>query len=132
MTTVPEADAPQYADGTPVPLDIVDQSTAEWSRGYDPTLGVKNSTEPAERVPTVTAVSGGTLPTAGGGAARTITGTNLGGSTGVTAGGVAGTAFTVVDEQHATFIPGAHASGAVSLIVANPAGASTAFSVTYA
>jgi hypothetical protein len=127
---VQAANRPQYSNGNPVP-SFIDSTTLEWSRGLNPVTGAKGA-EPAEAVPVITAISGGNLPTAGGGAARTVTGTNLGGSTGMTIGGVAVTSWTVVDEEHATFVPGAHAAGAVDAIVQNPAGNSAGFSVTYA
>lgn len=123
-------DRPHYAGGTPVP-DSIDSSTKEFSRGLDPTTGAKGA-EPTEPVPTITAVSGGNLPVAGGGAARTITGDNLGGSTGATIGGTAVTAWTVVSETSATFVPPAKTAGAQPLIVQNPAGNSASFGTTYA
>ncbi len=129
MTQVP-ADRPHYSTGTPVP-DHVDSSTKEYSRGTNPATGAKTS-EPAEPVPTVSAVSGGNLPVAGGGAPRTLTGDNLGGSTGATIGGTAVTSWTVVSETQATFVPPAKTAGTQPLIVQNPAGASASFNVTYA
>lgn len=120
--TTPEADRPHYSDGTAVP-DVVDSSTKQWSRGVDPTTGAKGA-EPAEPVPTVSALSPTGGPAAGG-TAVTVTGTELGGSTGVTVGGVAATSVVVVSETTLTLVTPAGTVGAQAVVVQNPAGAST-------
>lgn len=120
--TVP-ADRPQYATGGPVP-DQLDATTREWSRGVDPATGAKGP-EPAERLPTVTALS----PTSGpavGGTVVTATGDDFGGSTGVTVGGAAATAVTVVSERELRFTTPAGTAGARDVVVLNPAGNRTA------
>lgn len=121
MSELP-ADRPHYAGGTPVP-DFIDNSTREWSRGVDPQTGIKGA-EPTEPAPTVTSLSPTTGSTAGG-TVVTVTGTEMGGSTGLTIGGVACTSFSVLSETQCRGTTGAHAAGAVSVVVANPAGNSS-------
>lgn len=123
MSPAPAANRPQYSTGAAVP-EFLDSSTREWSRGVNPTTGAKGA-EPAEAVPTVTAINpttwAGATPTA-----FTITGDNLGGSTGVTIGGVAATGVTVVDERTITGTSGVDTAGAgKAIVVQNPAGNST-------
>lgn len=55
----------------------------------------------------------------------TIEGQNLTGTTGVTFGGVAGTALDVVDDSTVRVTTGAHAAGAVDVVVTNANGSKT-------
>lgn len=129
MPPTPQADRPQYADGSPVP-DSVDSSTQQWSRGVDPHTGAKG-VEPAEPVPAVTSVSPTTAAVAGGGT-KTVTGTNLGGTTAVTVGGTAATDVVVVSETELTFTAPPKAAGAHAVVLTNAAGAQTgSASLTY-
>lgn len=130
MSDQPQADRPQYRDGTPVP-DTLDQSTREFSRGLDQQAGSKHA-EPAEPVPTAASVSPATAALAGG-STHTLTGDNLGGSTGVTVGGTAATAVDVNSETELTFVAPANVAGAHAIVVQNPAGNSAGnLSITYA
>jgi IPT/TIG domain len=70
---------------------------------------------------TVDTVSPATGPAAGG-TDITITGTNLGGVLGVTVGGVAATMVKSVSETTITCRTPAHATGAVSVVVADDSG----------
>jgi IPT/TIG domain len=72
-------------------------------------------------IDTVTPVSG----LAAGGTNITIKGTNFGGVTAVTVGGVAVTNLKVVSETTITCTTGAHAAGAVSVVVTDDSGAVT-------
>jgi hypothetical protein len=56
---------------------------------------------------------------AAGGTPVVIKGTNFAGTIGVTIGGVAATAFKVVDDTTITCTTGAHAAGAVAVVVAD-------------
>ncbi len=118
--TSPAADRPQYADGTPVRTDVVDSSTAEFSRGLNPKTGAKGP-EPAEPRPTLTGLNPAGGPAAGG-TAVVAAGDNFGGSTGVTVGGAAATAFRVVSERELRFTTPAGVAGAAAVVVLNPAG----------
>jgi hypothetical protein len=73
---------------------------------------------------TVTSVSPATGPAAGG-TDITITGTNFAGATAVALGGVAATLVVVVDETTITCRTGAHAAGAVNVVVTDDSGAKT-------
>lgn len=130
MTEIP-ADRPHYDDGTPV-SDELDSSTREFSRGLDQQTGAKG-TEPAEPAPTITGKESpaGNLAAAGGDVV-VLTGDNFGGSTGVTVGGTAATAVQVLSETRIQFTAPAKAAGAHAVVVANPAGNSAGFNVTYA
>jgi hypothetical protein len=92
----------------------------------------------AYAAPTVTALAPDTGPAAGG-TQVTITGTGFqsgihtesdqgpvtgGGTTGVTIGGVACTNVKVVSDTEITAVTGAHAAGAVAVVVTTDAGAS--------
>ena len=59
---------------------------------------------------------------AAGGTAITITGEGLTGSTAVSFGGVAATSVVVVSDSSITCVTGAHAAGAVNVVVTNPRG----------
>lgn len=79
---------------------------------------------PTSTVPEIISLA----PTSGtnaGGTAVAIRGDKFTGSTGATIGGVAVTSFVVVDDEHITCVTGAHANGAVTLIVLNPRGNAT-------
>jgi hypothetical protein len=79
--------------------------------------------------PTVTSVTPGTGPTAGGNTV-TITGTGFTGATGVTFGGVAATSFMVVnDTTITTVVPSGSTGGAVSVIVTTGVGSNAANSL---
>lgn len=81
-------------------------------------------TAAASGAPTVDAIS----PTSGapaGGTAVTITGAGFTGATGATVGGVALTSFAVVNDTMITGTTGAHASGAVDVVVTGPGGSGT-------
>lgn len=70
---------------------------------------------------------------AAGGTDVLIKGQNLTGVTGVTFGGVAATSVVVVDDETLTCTTGAHAAGAVPVVVTNPTGSKTqAGAYTYA
>ena len=74
--------------------------------------------------PTVTSIA----PAAGrvaGGTTVTITGTAFTGATAVTIGGVAATGVTVVNATSISAVTGAHAAGAVNVVVTTPAGSGT-------
>ena len=72
--------------------------------------------------PTVTSVTPGTGPNAGGNTV-TITGTGFTGATSVTFGGVAATSFTVVNDTTITsVVPSSATNGAVSVIVTTAVG----------
>jgi hypothetical protein len=75
-------------------------------------------------VPTVTAVSPGGGPIAGG-TAITLTGTDLDGATAVTIDGVAATSISVVNATTITARTPAHAAGRVSVAVTTPGGSAT-------
>ena len=75
------------------------------------------------RAPTVTGVSPGSGPTAGG-TSVTVTGTGFSGVTGVTFGGAAGTAVNVVSTTQLSVVSPPHATGAVDVVVTNGLGAS--------
>lgn len=121
--TTPEADRPQYSDGSPV-SDKIDYTTQQWSRGVDQVTGAKGA-EPAEPVPTIASIDPTTGPIAGG-TVVTATGDNMGGSTGVTVGGTAATGFSVLSETQVRFTtPGMGTAGAKRVVVVNPAGNST-------
>jgi hypothetical protein len=126
----PQADRPQYDDGTPVP-DSVDSSTQEYSRGEDQQTGAKG-VEGAERVPTIASRNPATDLATAGGTVVTVTGDDFGGSTGATIGGTAVTGFVVDSETQCHFTTPAKAAGTYPLVIANPAGASAGFNVTYA
>ena len=68
------------------------------------------------------APSSGTIA---GGTAVTLTGTGFSTATGATVGGVALTSFTVVDDTTITGTTGAHAAGAVDVVVTRPTGSDT-------
>lgn len=70
--------------------------------------------------PVITSISPAT-GTSAGGTAVTLTGSGFGGATGATVGGVALTSFTVVSDTSITGTTGAHAVGAVDVIVTCPA-----------
>lgn len=74
--------------------------------------------------PHPSAISPNTGYTAGGDAI-TITGQNLQGVTSGTLGGVALTSLVVVNSQQITAVTGAHAAGAVDLVLTNAVGSST-------
>jgi hypothetical protein len=76
---------------------------------------------PAATVATVTPATG----PAAGGTVVTVTGTNLDGVTGVTFGGTAGTNLKVIGSGRLQVTAPAHATGAVSVVVADDAGAVT-------
>jgi hypothetical protein len=63
--------------------------------------------------------------TSAGGTPTVLTGTNFVGSTGVTFGGTAGTAFSVISSTTIHVTTPAHATGAVPVVVQNPAGNGT-------
>lgn len=63
---------------------------------------------------------------AAGGTPVTIKGTHLAGATGATIGGVATTSFVVVNDTTITAVTGAHAAGAVNVVIADDAGNVTA------
>jgi Autotransporter beta-domain/IPT/TIG domain len=71
--------------------------------------------------PTVTAINPTSGPI-GGGTAVTITGTNFTGATAVTIGGVPATGVSVVNATTITANTGAHAAGAVDVVVTTPNG----------
>lgn len=60
-----------------------------------------------------------------GGTVVTIKGTGFEGATGVTFGGVSGTSFTVVDDRTIRVTTGAHAAGAVDVVVSDALGNDT-------
>jgi hypothetical protein len=62
---------------------------------------------------------------AAGGTEVTISGQNLTGTTGVTFGGVAATSVEVVDDSTVTCVTGAHAAGAVDVVVTDNVGSKT-------
>lgn len=130
MVPAPQADRPQYSDGTAVP-DTVDSSTAQWSRGVNPSTGVKG-TEPAEPVPVITGFSPATLAASATGTVITATGTNLGGTSKFTVAGVDAVASTVVSETSATFkLPASGmTAGARAVVAVNPAGNSAPVNIT--
>lgn len=66
-----------------------------------------------------------TTGAAAGGTAVTLTGHDYTGATAVTFGGVAATSVVVVSDTSITCVTGAHAAGAVSLVVTTPAGSHT-------
>ncbi len=72
--------------------------------------------------PTITAISPASGSTSGG-AAVTITGANFTGATSVTIGGVAANNLVVVSDTTITATTGAHAAGAVDVVVSAPGGA---------
>ena len=72
-------------------------------------------------IPTVTAISPGSGPQAGG-TSVTITGTDLAGATAVTFGGSAASGFTVNSATQITATTPAHAAGAVDVAVTAPGG----------
>jgi hypothetical protein len=73
---------------------------------------------------TIDTVLPATGPAAGGTAIK-ITGTNFGGVSGVTVGGVACTNVRVVSEKVISCTTGAHAAGAVNVVVTDDSGAVT-------
>jgi hypothetical protein len=81
------------------------------------------SISPGGLAPTVTVI----VPTSGpaaGGTAVTITGTSFAAGATVALGGVAATGVTVVNATTITATTGAHAAGAVNVVVTNPGGLS--------
>jgi CTP:molybdopterin cytidylyltransferase MocA len=80
--------------------------------------------------PTVTGVSPSTGPTAGG-TGVTITGTNFVSGATVTLGGTAATNVVVVSGTQMTATTGAHAAGAVNVVVTNPDGQSGSLASGY-
>src|SRR5262249_3889983 len=74
-------------------------------------------------LPTVTAISPTSGPTAGG-TSVTITGTGFTGATAVTFGGTAAGSFTVNSDTQVTALGPAHAAGTVDIIVTAPGGTS--------
>ncbi len=70
---------------------------------------------------TVTGISPATGAAAGG-TTVTLTGTNLQGTTGVTIGGVATDQFKIISDTKISCRTGAHAAGAVNVVVADDAG----------
>ncbi|MEL4072714.1 autotransporter domain-containing protein [Ochrobactrum sp. GPK 3] len=75
-------------------------------------------------IPTMSAVSPGNGPSAGGSAVE-ITGTNFIGVTAVTFGGVAATSFTVKSDTLITATTPPHAAGSVNVAITTPAGQTT-------
>ncbi len=75
----------------------------------------------AAGVATVSPASG----PAAGNTVITVTGTNLAGASGITVGGVACTEFTVLSNTQVRGKTGAHAAGAVSVVVADDSGPAT-------
>jgi len=77
----------------------------------------------------ITATITSVLPASGaaaGGTPIVIRGTNFSGAAGVTVGGVAATSFVVVNNTTITCTTGAHAGGAVNVVVQDDAGDVTA------
>lgn len=125
------------AIGTAVTLEIGALQTALSNAGVNnsPAIeaSVQNLTQMASQLtaslpvvkatpaPTVTAISPNTGPVAGG-TPVTLTGIAFTGATGVMVGGVAATAVTVVSDTSLTFVTPAMPAGAVSVVVATPAG----------
>lgn len=127
--STPQADRPQYSDGTAVP-DSVDASTAEWSRGVNPTTGAKGS-EPAEPVPVLTSFNPASVPAADTAQVITVTGTNLGGTSKFTVDGVDAVASTITSETSGTFrLPAGATAGARPVVAVNPAGNSAPVNIT--
>lgn len=129
MSPGPDADRPQYADGSPVP-DSVDASTAAYSRGLDSHTGA-SGVEPAEPVPVITGFAPNSLAIAAVNTVVTVTGTNLGGTSKFTVNGVDAVASTIVSEEQATFkIPAGLTAGARPVVAVNPAGNSAPVNIT--
>ncbi len=74
--------------------------------------------------PTITAINPSSGPI-GGGTAVTITGTNFTGATGVSIDGVGATGISVINATTITATTGAHAAGAVDVVVTTPNGVGT-------
>lgn len=75
-------------------------------------------------VPTVDSASPAT-GLAAGGTAVTLTGNHLLGTTGVTIGGVAATSVLAISDTQVTLVTGAHAAGAVALVLTTTVGSVT-------
>lgn len=128
--TTPAADRPQYAGGAYVPTDVIDTTTAEWSRGLNPVTGAKGA-EPTEVAPVITSFSPSTLAASNTTQVITVTGTNLGGTSKFTVAGTDAVASTVISETEATFnLPASQTAGAKAIVAVNPAGNSAPVNLT--
>ena len=132
VTITPTSDTTAEPDETVI-LAVAANGAAAATGGY--TAGSPSSatgTILTDETPTVTSVNPATGPTSGG-TSVTITGTNFTGATGVTFDGIAATSVAVTNTTTITCTTPAHAAGAVSVVVTNPAGFNTANSLfTYA
>jgi hypothetical protein len=95
--------------------------TWHWYPGATTLLVRKDQWSTLLATPGVDSVSPSSGPAAGG-TGITIRGSGLTGSTGVTFGGTAATGFLVNNDATITCITAAHATGAVTVVVANPRG----------
>ena len=105
------ATTPAHAGGAvSVAVTNTDAQSGTLNNGYTYTV-----TNPAPTVTAITPNSG----TANGGTAVTITGTGFLAGAGVSLGGTSATGVTVVNSTSITATTGAHAAGAVSVVVTN-------------
>lgn len=114
-----------------VPADFPAYIVYGWSNGAGATLRATVTCTPAPAAPTITALSPGSGPTAGG-TSVVITGTDFTGTTAVTFGGVSATAITVSSATRITATTPAGPAGPVPVSVVTGLGTSApAMAATY-